>query len=655
MSLTCNDSPTPVEITLTGTGTAPGKALSTTTLAFGEVVANTPSTLSFTITNTGTADLVVETLTPTGPYTHDLTVPLTLQPNTAREVQVTFTPTAAGTQNGTLSLTCNDSPTPVEITLTGTGTAPEKTLSTTTLAFGEVVANTPKTLSFTLTNTGTADLVVETLTPTGPYTHDLTVPLTLAPNTAREVQVTFTPTAAGAQNGTLSLTCNDSPTPVEITLTGTGTAPGKALSTTTLAFGEVVVNTPSTLSFTITNTGTAELVVETITPTGPYTHDLTVPLTLAPNTAREVQVTFTPTAAGAQNGSLSLTCNDSPTPVEITLTGTGTAPGKALSTTTLAFGEVVVNTPSTLSFTLTNTGTAELVVETLTPTGPYTHDLTVPLTLAPNTAREVQVTFTPTAAGAQNGTLSLTCNDSPTPVDLTLTGTGTAPGKALSTTTLAFGEVVVNTPSTLSFTITNTGTADLVVETITPTGPYTHDLTVPLTLAPNTAREVQVTFTPTAAGAQNGTLNLTCNDSPTPVEVTLTGTGTVPATPGKALSTTTLAFGEVVVNTPSTRSFTLTNTGTADLVVETITPHRPLYPRSDGALDLVAQHRSRGASDLHPHGSRRPEWLLESDLQRQPYPDRHHPYRHRHRAGGPNYKNQCLLSELWRGRGQNPQ
>ena len=135
--------------------------------------------------------------------------------------------------------------------------------------------------------------------------------------------------------------------------------------------------------------------METITPTGPYTHDLTVPLTLAPNTAREVQVTFTPTAAGAQNGSLSLTCNDSPTPVDITLTGTGTAPGKALSTTTLAFGEVVVNTPSTLSFTITNTGTAELVVETITPTGPYTHDLTVPLTLAPNTAREVQVTFTP--------------------------------------------------------------------------------------------------------------------------------------------------------------------------------------------------------------------------------------------------------------------
>ena len=449
------------------------------------------------------------------------------------------------------------------IALTGTGTAPAKVLSPTQLAFGEVLVGQSSALTLTIGNTGTADLIVSDIVLEGPYTHNANLPLTIPPGEDQAVEITFTPTAAGAQNGTLTLTCNDGSAPAVVPLTGTGTTPTKALNPTQLAFGEVLVGQASTLSLTISNTGSADLVVSDIALEGPYTHNATLPMTIPPGEDQAVEVTFTPTATGAQNGTLTLTCNDGGTPVAVPLTGTGTTPTKALNPTQLAFGGVLVGQSSAQTLTISNTGSADLVVSNIALEGPYTHNATLPLTIPPGEDQAVEVTFTPAATGAQNGTLTLTCNDGETPAEIALTGTGTAPAKVLSPNLLAFGNVLVGQSSIQTLTISNIGSADLVVSDIALEGPYTHNATLPLTIVPAGSQVVQVTFTPTAAGGQNNTLTLTCNDDGAPTEVDLTGTGTNPPTgpgpnpdpgttpgggpdpstaPEKTLSTTQLAF-----------------------------------------------------------------------------------------------------------------
>jgi Abnormal spindle-like microcephaly-assoc'd, ASPM-SPD-2-Hydin len=98
-----------------------------------------------------------------------------------------------------------------------------------------------------------------------------------------------------------------------------------------------------------------------------------------------------------------------------------------VSPTSLAFGNVTVNTPSTLPVTLTSTGTAPVTVNsgTLTGTGFTMSGATFPVTLNPGLAVTLDVQFDPTATGAATGQLTIQSNSSPNAtVVISLTGTG---------------------------------------------------------------------------------------------------------------------------------------------------------------------------------------------------------------------------------------
>jgi hypothetical protein len=95
---------------------------------------------------------------------------------------------------------------------------------------------------------------------------------------------------------------------------------------TELAFGDVDVNASASQSTTVSNTGDAACNV-TITQTG-STDFAAAPLTLTlqPGISQNIAVTYTPTAAGADNGNLAVGSNDPDTPnVDVALSGNGVA------------------------------------------------------------------------------------------------------------------------------------------------------------------------------------------------------------------------------------------------------------------------------------------------------------------------------------------
>ena len=205
-----------------------------------------------------------------------------------------------------------------------------------------------------------------------------------------------------------------------------------------LAFGEVPVGQSRDLPLTIRNNGTAQLNVTAISGANPrYTlAGLAAPFSIAPSAAQAITVRFSPTAAGAQPGNLTITSNDPANPtVSITLTGNGvaaTVQQPAIETTPaeLAFATVTVGQPKDLMLTVRNTGTAPLNVTGITSSNPlFTITGASTATVGPAGQQNFTVRFSPTAAGDQTATLTIASNDPVRPsVTVRASGQGVAAG-----------------------------------------------------------------------------------------------------------------------------------------------------------------------------------------------------------------------------------
>jgi len=99
---------------------------------------------------------------------------------------------------------------------------------------------------------------------------------------------------------------------------------------------------------------------------------------------------------------------------------------------------------------------------------------------------------------------------------------------SINSTSIAFGDVSLNTPATQTLTITSTGALPLIVTsaTISGTGFSISGLTLPLTLTTNQTATLSVVFDPTAAGSATGQLLIVSDSLTNPTEtVSLSGTG----------------------------------------------------------------------------------------------------------------------------------
>jgi MYXO-CTERM domain-containing protein len=594
LTLTTNDvARQNVPVNLSGTGTNPIISVPNS-LAFGEQSVGTPSaTRTLTVSNTGTGTLRITNiaLTGTGAAAYGVTPStLSVPQGESRNLTVTFNPTAQGAVDATLTLTTNDvARQDVPVALSGIGIQPIITVPG-SLAFGDHrvgVAGATQTLTVSNTGTGTLRVTNTTLSGTGAAAYSITPSTLEVPATeTRTLTVTFTPATEGAANATLTMATNDAGRQtVTVALSGTGIRPTISVPGT-LAFGEQPVGAPAlTRTLTVSNTGTGTLSVSNIALGGSsaaaysFTPDT---LSVPQGESRNLTVTFNPPAQGAANATLTLTTNDvARQTVTVTLSGTGINPVISVPSS-LAFGDQRVGAPAaTRTLTVGNSGTGTLRITNIVKSGPGATAYTfTPSTLdvsAGQTAT-LSVTFAPSVEGAADATLTLTTNDvSRQTVVVTLSGMGVRP-TILVPGTVAFGEQSVGVPgATRPLTVSNTGTGTLRITNIAKSGPGAAAYTfTPSTLDVSSGEigVVSVTFTPTSQGPANATLTLTTNDVANPsVTVNLSGTGIQPTI---SVSPTSLSFGDQRIGAPAaTRTLTVTNTGTGNLVVSNITATGP--------------------------------------------------------------------------------
>jgi trimeric autotransporter adhesin len=613
LSITHNATGSPGSVSLSGSATAAAAAAASLTgsLAFGSVNVGTASTAqTATLSNTGNATLTLGTLA-TGSTEFTVTGGTCVAGGSVAAagsctVIIGFTPSAAGARSANLVVTHSAASAQSSTALSGTGVAlsPVIGVSPTTLSFSQTNATTSAAQTITVSNSGNAPLTISALTLGGAQAAEYQIATgttcsaggSVAANTSCLVKVVFTPTATGARSASLSITHNATGSPSSVTLNGTGTAtpqPAISLNAATLSFASQTLGSASAAqTVTVSNSGSAPLTFTGLTLTGTAASDFaqtgtcTATGTLASGATCTVAFTFTPGAVGARSATLTLASNASNGSAVLSLAGTGAAlptPSAGLAPGSLAFGNQTTAVLSTArSVTLTNSGSGALALSGITATSGFGVTHNCGSSVAAGASCTLAVTFTPAAAGAATGSVSVASNATGSPHTVSLTGTGVVASPVLAwspaTTALAFGDASVGaSPAAQSLTLSNQGPGSVTLQQLTLAGTNAADFSVGAgtcavngTLAQGASCTVGLAFQPGAVGARGATLHVVSSGT-NPPDVALSGNGTALAQPAIGVVPGTLNF-VVSATTPAASSQTLTlqNTGSAVLQVTSV-------------------------------------------------------------------------------------
>ena len=273
--------------------------------------------------------------------------------------------------------------------------------------------------------------------------------------------------------------------------------------------------------------------------------------------------------------------------VEITPSG-GTNPSVSFGAASLNFGQQVISmqNDAQLPVEVINTGSAPLSILSIGITGPNSNDFaavnTVPCLaspISPGSFCDFEMQFAPNVVGPEGAFLSFTDNAPGSPQVLALLGFGAGPLAEVSPSSVNFGTAPVGTEPSQSVTLTNAGTQPLQIASVNILGNNVAQFLLangcPPTsmLAAGDSCAILITFTPSAAGTFNASLNITDNSgniSGAVQAISLTGAGTSPS-PVVNISPAALTFAAQAVGTTSApQTVTIKNQGSATLNVSSI-------------------------------------------------------------------------------------
>ena len=350
-------------------------------------------------------------------------------------------------------------------------------------------------------------------------------------------------------------------------------------------YGGVPVTTAATGTFAISNPGTTALQISSSSLVGGQASQFAItlggaPFTVLPGTTRNLDVRFAPTSVGLKNTTLRLkSANAYEHPFDVTLSGTGLeASDIDVLPTAHNYGVVWFGATPSQTFAIGNVGNLDLLVTSAILVGGQAGEFAIslggaPFTVVPGATHNLDVRYAPTLVGLNTTTLRLTTSDPDEPtVDVVLTGTGIAPPDIeITPAPYDFGQVLVGATATRTFVIRNLGGADLQVTASSLVGGQVGEFAItlggaPFTLTTGATRNLDIRFAPLTGGPKATTLHLTSNDpDESLLDVALTATATT--APEINVAPTTHNYGVIWVGANASRTFTISNIGSADLQV----------------------------------------------------------------------------------------
>ncbi len=443
------------------TSNAPAVSLSAVSLAFGSVTVSTSSSLTSTLTNSGTAALNLSAITSNNPlFTVGSNCPASLAVGSSCTLTVTFSPVAAGAASGSVSVSSDAASSPDTLALSGTGVNAATGLlawvgNVSALSFPSTeVGKTSPSQTLTLTNSGNATATLTQISLSGSQASEFRTAggcatgMTLAAGAQCSVVLTLAPTSEGSKTASLNVLATNATNPPAVALSGTATAvptpppgntPAVTLSSTNLSYGSVTVGSRSSLTSTLTNSGTAALNLGALSVNNTlFAAAHNCPASLAVGSSCTLTITFSPLAVGTATATVSLLSDAASSPDTISLSGSGvTAPTATLgwvgTPTALTFPSTEVgqtSPPQTLTLTNSGNGTATLTQVLLG--GAQASEFVISggcapgVTLAAGADCTVVLALAPTSEGSKTASLDIVASNASYPPSIALTGTATA-------------------------------------------------------------------------------------------------------------------------------------------------------------------------------------------------------------------------------------
>jgi hypothetical protein len=223
------------------------------------------------------------------------------------------------------------------------------------------------------------------------------------------------------------------------------------------------------------------------------------------------------------------------------------AAAAALSPGALIFvAQQVVMPSSPQTVTVFDLGSAALMISNVTASGDFSVQNNCGTVSPSGGTCTLPVTFTPSALGTRNGTLTITDSSAGSPRTVQLTGQGGQALAALSPVNLAFSSQLIGTVSApQTITLTNGGAVALQVSHVQVSGPFAESNTCGSSVGAGLSCQISITFNPTASGAATGTLTITDSAPDSPQTVSLTGNGAMGFAMSASASSATVSAGAI--------------------------------------------------------------------------------------------------------------
>lgn len=295
-------------------------------LAFGRVKKGESITSALVIENRGNSTLTVSGVSLPAGFSGGFSG--TIAAGARQAVNITFSPTAAQTYGGLLTVNSNATSGTSSIAVSGSGVAsfnkPEAFVTDLgSLQLGDLEVGSTTVGTFRIYNvTGLSFKVIGVTTPAG-FATTFSGPVSVPLHDFVDVTVTFTPTDAQTYGGPVIASFNQTVAGSNAAVVvGTGATTGKVIALSgSLAFGEAPVDGSVQALLTIANRGTEDLTVTSITyPTG---FSGAFAGTIAPGKSKAVVVSFKPTSATTYTGSLTVNSDKEEGDATYPISGTG--------------------------------------------------------------------------------------------------------------------------------------------------------------------------------------------------------------------------------------------------------------------------------------------------------------------------------------------
>ena len=535
-SVTSDAQGSPQTVNLSGTGVPQASGVVTySSGAFGDVTVGTTATLTVTATVSGQSVTFTSATLPPAPFgiTADTCSSATVPVGGSCSFTVSYSPTTAGADSGSFTVTSDAQGSPQTVNLSGTGVPQASGVVTySSGAFGDVTIGTTGTLTVTATVSGQSVTFTSATLPAAPFgiTADTCSSATVPVGGSCSFTASYSPTTAGADSGSFTVTSDAQGSPETVNLSGTGVPQASGVVTySSGAFGDVTVGTTGTLTITATVSGQSVTFTSATLPPAPFgvTADTCSSTTVPVGGSCSFTVSYSPTTAGADSGSFTVTSDAQGSPQTVDLSGTGVP---QVTYSSGAFGDVTVGTTATLTITATVSGQPVTFTSATLPAAPFgiTADTCSSTTVPVGGSCSFTVSYSPTTAGANSGSFTVTSDAQGSPETVNLSGTGVPQASGVVTySSGAFGDVTVGTTGTLTITATVSGQPVTFTNATPPPAPFgvIGQTCLGTTVPVGGSCTFTVSYSPTTVGDSSFAASVTNDAQGSPQTVILSGTG----------------------------------------------------------------------------------------------------------------------------------